>query len=142
MSEHVNNPKGNPNWRKGGPSPNPGGRPRSGTAFADAVRRRIDPDQVLDLVQRYIADETVPIDKRLAVVLPYVHSGFLKPPTVSASQVDVRHTTALPPGWDALPLEAKRRFLDELESNARRGSRAQIALLPAIDAESSDNGDE
>lgn len=44
--------RGNPAWVKGGPSPNPGGRPRKGTALSERIRERIDPDELIDLAVR------------------------------------------------------------------------------------------
>ena len=63
-----------------GQSGNPRGRPRSGLAFAEAVRERINPHAVLDLVERHLADEGVPIAERLHSLLPYIHAGFVRPP--------------------------------------------------------------
>lgn len=40
-------PKGNPNWRKGGPSPNPGGRPRIAEELKIRALKAVD-DHVLD----------------------------------------------------------------------------------------------
>lgn len=34
---------GNPRWVKGGPSPNPKGRPRTGDSLAEAIRVEVDP---------------------------------------------------------------------------------------------------
>ena len=31
------NPNGNPNWKKGGPSPNPKGRPKRGESYTDII---------------------------------------------------------------------------------------------------------
>ena len=50
-------------------------------AFADAIRTRIDPEAVLDLVCRLLADEETPIAQRLSSALPFLHAGYLKPPT-------------------------------------------------------------
>lgn len=132
VSEHddekprAHNPKGNPAWRKGGPSPNPGGRPRQGLAFADAARRRIDPDVLFDLLDRYLADEEVPIDKRLAAALPYVHAGYLKPPTATQLNVTGSLTTSERP-YAELPLE---------ELRARIAAARAAAALPADSTDS------
>lgn len=67
-------------WQPG-QSGNVRGRPRTGLAFAEAVRERIDPHVVLDLVVRLLEDEATPIAQRLASALPFVHAGFVKPPT-------------------------------------------------------------
>ncbi len=77
-----------------GRSGNPNGRPRTGLAFAEAVRERLDPHVVLDLVERHLADEEIPIAARLAAVLPFLHSGFIKPPTEASLSLSVASQTA------------------------------------------------
>lgn len=72
---------------KPGQSGNPNGRPRSGLALAEAIRERVDPHKVIDLVVRHLEDEDVPVAQRLAAVLPWMHSGFLKPPTSSSLDI-------------------------------------------------------
>jgi hypothetical protein len=74
-------------FKPGQPSPNPGGRPRSGLALATAIRERIDPHSVLDLVVRYLSDESVPLQDRLHTLLPWLHAGYLKPPQTSALHI-------------------------------------------------------
>lgn len=111
-----------------GNNANPKGRPRPGLAFADAVRRRIDPDRILDLLDRYLADEKVDLEKRLSAVLPYINAGFLRPPTTAAVRVE---TAPAAPALDvaALPLEAQRQLLAAIQT-------ARAALPPAPDDES------
>lgn len=72
---------------KPGQSGNPKGGPRSGLALATAIRERIDPQTVLDLVVAYIADETVSTADKLDRLLPWLHAGYLKPPTATALHV-------------------------------------------------------
>lgn len=74
-------------WKPGCPSPNPGGRPRKGLAFAERVRERVDPDTVIDLALRVAGDESLPTIERLAALLPLVDRGFLRPPQSLAMQV-------------------------------------------------------
>jgi hypothetical protein len=45
------NAKGNPNWVKGGASPNPRGRPRSGLAMAETIREMMDVDTRRELIR-------------------------------------------------------------------------------------------
>lgn len=74
---------------KPGVSGNPGGRPRSALAWSDIARRRIDPDRAFDLLERYLADETVPLERRLSMLLQFQATGFVRPPTTTAAQVHV-----------------------------------------------------
>lgn len=51
MSERENNTppaaRGPHRWQRGMPSPNPKGRPKTGTAFAEAVREHVDPVELI-----------------------------------------------------------------------------------------------
>ncbi len=97
-----------------GRSGNPNGRPRSGLAFAEAVRERIDPHKVLDLMERHLADDDVPVAQRLATLLPYIHAGLVKPPT--DTNIAITGATTDGASWDAVPLEARREKLAELRA--------------------------
>ena len=39
--------RGNPNWVKGGPSPNPGGRPPNGHTLTERIRATVDPEELV-----------------------------------------------------------------------------------------------
>ncbi len=88
MSDQSPRPRGNPAWRPGGPSPNPRGRPRSGLAFAERVRERVDPDLLIDLALRVAEDEELAPAERLAALLPLIDRGFIRPPTTIAARVE------------------------------------------------------
>lgn len=105
-------------WQKGMPSPNPKGRPRSGLAFAERVRERIDPDMIIDLAVRVAEDETLSAKARLEALWPLIDRGFIKPPTTIAAQV---HTTSSPTrDWSAVPLETCEALLDQLDGALAR----------------------
>lgn len=89
-------PRGNPNWIKGGPSPNPKGRPRSGMALSDMIRRKVDPQRMVDIALAIADGRPVPmLDEageptndmsslptcrdRLAALTWIRDSGFFKP---------------------------------------------------------------
>ncbi len=103
---------------KPGQSGNARGRPRTGLAFAERVRERIDPDLVIDLALRVASDETIAPAERLAALLPLIDRGFIKPPTTVAAHVTTQ-ASALPAAFrdmddDELRLEiAKRQALLE-----------------------------
>ena len=92
---------------------NPKGRPRSGLAFAERVRERIDPDLVIDLALRVAADETISAERRLEALLPLIDRGFIKPPTTIAARVE---TTDMTPrrDWATVPLEERRALLESI----------------------------
>jgi hypothetical protein len=117
MQDNDAKPRKPGTW-KPGQSGNPRGSPRSGMAFADAVRRRLDPNECLELVTRYMRDENVPIEKRLAVLLPWLHAGYLKPPTATAIDVRTRHEIALPAGFDAMSPADKARIAADIRARA------------------------
>lgn len=80
-----------------GQSGNPKGRPRAGTALAERIRERLDPDVILDLAARLANDESIPVDKRLAALISLAQMGFNKPPqehkleAIAAPRFDLSH---------------------------------------------------
>lgn len=66
---------------KPGVSGNPAGRPRRGSAFAERVRERVDPDLVIDLAMKVAEDERLSPQERLRELWPLIDRGFIKPPT-------------------------------------------------------------
>lgn len=71
--------RGNPNWTKGGPSPNPNGRPRTGQALAETIRVKVDPAEWVDFELAVARDTKQPIEKRAAAWHALVDRGFPKP---------------------------------------------------------------
>lgn len=63
----------------GDPRINRAGRPRAGTAFSERGRERLDPDTVLDLAEKVLADESIPARERLAIVMPVVDRIYTRP---------------------------------------------------------------
>lgn len=107
---------------KPGQSGNPHGRPRTGLALAEAIRERIDPHKVIDLLESHLADDKVPAAQRLAAALPWMHAGFMKPPT----SVDVT-TTNTAPAYDLSALTDAE--LAELEARLAGGAERNSRLL-------------
>jgi hypothetical protein len=98
-----------PSSWKPGQSGNPKGRPRSGLAFAERVRERIDPDLVIELALQVAADDELSPLVRLNALLPLVDRGFQKPATAITATV-----TPSEPAFDvsSLPVEKQRALLD------------------------------
>lgn len=97
-----------------GTTGNAAGRPRSGLALAEAIRRRVDPERILDLVDRLLADETVPVADRLAAVLPWMGAGYLKPPTTAAVAIETQGAPQL--DWSRVPLATRLALLEAIKS--------------------------
>lgn len=83
--QKPNNPVGNPNWRKGGPSPNPAGRPKTGLALAEWIRAEGDKPEcgkfLVHLMWRVATGRSVPIDEEfLQEYLAALANGDELPP--------------------------------------------------------------
>lgn len=63
MSDQPKRGGGNPAWVKGGPSPNPHGRPRRGEALADLIRERVPREWLVGRVVELAKSE----DERVAL---------------------------------------------------------------------------
>jgi hypothetical protein len=122
---------------------NPKGRPRSGLAFAERVRERIDPDLIIDLAVRVAADETLSPKVRLEALWPLIDRGFIKPPTTIAAQVE---TTTSSRDWQAIPLDERRALLERIRGIPRVQNPKVLdggsALLPMAVAYAVANSDE
>lgn len=120
MSEHKKR-RGNPNWIKGGPSPNPSGRPRSGLALSEFIRERLSPEQLCDLVMRALADEKIDIERRVSFAFQLAAHGYSKPP--AGLDLNVSSSSASSgEDWSKVPLEVRRAELER-----RRALLAQYA---------------
>jgi hypothetical protein len=62
------------------PRINRNGRPRSGLALAERIRERMSPDELIDLVTKALADESIPIRERVAFAFQLAAHGYTKPP--------------------------------------------------------------
>lgn len=99
-----------PHAWKPGQSGNPRGRPRSGLAFAERVRERIDPDLVIDLALRVAEDEELSPTERLATLWPLIDRGFIKPPQTLAATLTSHDYESF--DVNALRLDEQRTLLD------------------------------
>ncbi len=98
----------------GDPRINRNGRPRSGLAFAERVRERIDPDMMIDLAMRVAEDTGMTPAERLAALWPLIDRGFIKPP----AQLEAHVTGNATPSYDLskLPLDERRALLEKLRA--------------------------
>lgn len=84
----------------GDPRINRSGRPRSGLALAERIRERMSPDELIDLVTKALADESIPIRERVAFAFQLAGHGYSKPPAgldttakLDGSTPDLSHVT-------------------------------------------------
>jgi hypothetical protein len=88
---------GNPGWRKGGPSPNPRGRPRSTTSLAETIRKYTDQHALVMEMNRLVFNSHSE-QIRVAAATWLAERGFKKPAQViEVAQVDAE--------FDGLSLE-------------------------------------
>lgn len=101
-------------FKPGDPRINRNGRPRTGAALAEAIREQLDPKVALDLLAKFAVDENVPVERRLAVLLPWYQAGYTKP--------EQRHELALEQrggperDWSKVPLEERVELLRRLRA--------------------------
>jgi len=98
---------------KPGISGNAKGRPRTGLAFSERIRERLDPDVVITLLLRHLADEDVPIAARLASALPYIGAGYAKPATATDLTINGSTPTR---DFSAMSLDERRELLGRLRA--------------------------
>lgn len=86
---------GNPAWVKGGPSPNPSGRPRAGLACAEKIREQVDPADWIAFELAVATDPQKSISERRAAWLALIDRGFVRPAqehNVSISNTSPEHS--------------------------------------------------
>lgn len=115
MSESKPKRRGNPNMRKGMPSINPKGRPRSGLAFAERVRERVDPDKIIDAVLEVLENAEKP-SERLQAATFLRDSAYAKPPTATAIQLTTGNEEQSQYNFGAMPLEKRIAILDAIRA--------------------------
>lgn len=85
-------------WPKG-KSGNPNGRPRTGLAFAERGRAKLDPDEAIDLALSIARDDKVEPERRLAALWGVVDRSYVKPPTTSNVNVNEHDDEPDMSGW-------------------------------------------
>ena len=124
MSDQPANPtKRRPGFEPGR-SGNPGGRRPGALAFAERVRSRVDPDQLIDRALAIALDDKASKRDQLAA-LAFLHgAGWTKPP--AETNVNVQAQVAPAVNWERVPLEERRRILLAVQA-------ARAAALPPGD---------
>lgn len=99
-------------FKPGDPRINRNGRPRTGAALAEAIREQLDPKVALDLLAKFAVDENVPVERRLAVLLPWYQAGYTKPE--QRHELALEQRNAPQRNWSAVPLEERKALLEKL----------------------------
>lgn len=135
--------KGNPSWVKGGPSPNPKGRPRTGHALSDAIRAVADPTKMAQIAwdiaqgKSSVFGQTeqggwaaiVKPETRLAALNWLATNGFIKPPT----QIETTRTDSKVVDFGRLN-PAELQVFEQLLARASE-EESDAVLTPALPAE-------
>ena len=112
---------------KPGQSGNPKGRPKSKHALSEAIRERVDPNELIDRAMVILRDPTTPSAVFVQVWTMLAAQGWAKPPAAASLEVTV--TPTLPPGWQSLPVSERGAYLESL--------RVRTALPAVIDVDES-----
>jgi hypothetical protein len=127
MGEQSPRKRGNPKWQPG-VSGNPRGRPRTGLAFAERVRERVDPDVLIDLAVGIATDPNGNARDRLAAAAFLHGTAYQKP----AERHEVAAVAAEPED------DCSWMSLEDLETIERIQAK-RPAALPAADGEGDDD---
>ncbi len=84
---------GNPAWKKGGPSPNPGGRPKAVAELLDLARSHV--PRALRLAARFLRDREMDPRVRLDAAKLVIAYGLGKPPSTSLTGEDDERDNSL-----------------------------------------------
>jgi hypothetical protein len=129
-------PDAAPTPRRGGFQPgksgNPGGRRAGALSFAERVRQRVDPDQLIDKALEIALDDKAAKRDQLAA-LTFLHgAGWTKPPAESTVNVNATAQVAPAIDWSRVPLEQRRAALAALQA-ARAAAALPVGVAGAID---------
>ena len=86
--------------RRGGPSLNPGGRPRRGESLAEAVRELVEPAELIGFLLAIMRSPVMRIADRLTAAGQLLDRGWGK--ALQPSEISVNATGELPAEWGAL----------------------------------------
>lgn len=125
-------PRGNPNWVRGGASPNPGGRGAAVGELQRAVRRGVDADELVRIALDLARNGRE--GTKIAALQWLASTGYDRP--AAASKVEISAGPTLPPDFDRLTPVERAQILDEIEAGtARLAGAAAIGLLAEGDTE-------
>lgn len=115
MTQAIVKKLGNPAWRKGGPSPNPGGRPAIIGELRDLARAHT--AEALSTLVEVMGDKSAPSAARVTAARELLDRGFGRPAQEVALQADIAVEVDERP---ADPVEVGRRlaFLMEMARHA------------------------
>lgn len=101
-------------WKKGGASPNPNGRPRTGLAAAEKIRELVDPAEWVAFELETARDATIARERRSAAWHALIDRGFVKP----EQRIDARvaQQDASQHDFDSWPVERLRALTEMIDA--------------------------
>lgn len=113
---------------KGGPSINPHGRKPIGTSLAEAVRRKVPPDRIVDEALRRLDDPEESGAVKMAAIVFLAERGYGK--VTTTIDANVMGAAATHRDWSKMPVGERMALLEQLRS------------VPVMDSDAIDVGDE
>jgi hypothetical protein len=127
-------PRGKHLWQKGAPSPNPRGRPKSGFAFSEAVRKKLDDramDELLETALSIALGEPVVRDVEwLRAKAKARAEGKPAPPTPKSSELIFPTVVEILKAWDLLVSWGFRKPPVAVEASIQEAPAIDLSKLP------------
>lgn len=127
-------------WKKG-ETGNPNGRPRTGGALAEAIRRKADPDELAEIALK-IARTSKSEAYRLQALTFLADRGYIRPPAqhevtaIATTQLDAQRVLG------QLSDDALRELVDAADRAGELGAGDGPAALPGAASSCTDSGNE
>lgn len=106
--------RGNPSWVRGGPSPNPNGRPRTGLAAAEKVRELVDPAEWVAFELSIARDVAQSTERRASAWHSLIDRGFVRPPV--GLDASISQASAPQRDWSQMSIDDRRELLARLRA--------------------------
>jgi hypothetical protein len=101
-------------WTRGGPSPNPKGRPSVGLSLAYALREKFTPDRIVEIAVDLVASDDPKV--RLATLQFIADRAYGKVPTTADITVtDGTGEAAKPIDWSTVSVERRRALMTAID---------------------------
>lgn len=101
----------NPSFVKGGPSPNPKGRPRKSLAFSELIQATISRQELLDFAATVLRNPQAPLRER--VLIWQQLTARTEGPIPNKIEMNVKQSVNLPAGWAHMSADEQDQWFDE-----------------------------